>query len=406
MNIKKIVGALLCSLAVTTAFAQQPYGGCWHPDYIKDWTPEKDPDAKFNRSTVKLQPRIEGDNTKAHQYQFPEGQVAACLTMNPMCSMTPSQGANNFIGYNPTYWQYIDMVIWWGGSAGEGIIVPPSAPVIDACHMNGVKILGNVFFPPQAYSGDPEWVEQMLTKEGNTYPYAEKMYEIAKYYGFDGWFINEETYASTASDWVEWIKYFYQCAEADGNHDMYIQWYDASMYVNNALDIMMANPNTSFFANYGSAGKVTIEQHRSRGYRRVVQPARSPRRQGCSLYHRPRIMDDYPDCRTRSLWQGWNGYRRDYGKPRTGSSQPRQPGPKDGRSCRPGRKHRNLFDAGCFGESRTGRRDHHLRLDRRPDAGHLLHGCQGCRLHRDRESDREVTSRHTAQPLGVARPIT
>lgn len=130
--------------------------------------------------------------------------------------------------------------------------------------MNGVKILGNVFFPPQAYSGDPEWVEQMLTKEGNTYPYAEKMYEIAKYYGFDGWFINEETYASTASDWVEWIKYFYQCAEADGNHDMYIQWYDASMYVNNALDIMMANPNTSFFANYGSAGKVTIEQNRSR----------------------------------------------------------------------------------------------------------------------------------------------
>ncbi len=264
MNIKKIVGALLCSLAVTTAFAQQPYGGCWHPDYIKDWTPEKDPDAKFNRSTVKLQPRIEGDNIKAHQYQFPEGQVAACLTMNPMCSMTPSQGANNFIGYNPTYWQYIDMVIWWGGSAGEGIIVPPSASVIDACHMNGVKILGNVFFPPQAYSGDPEWVEQMLTKEGNTYPYAEKMYEIAKYYGFDGWFINEETYASTASDWVEWIKYFYQCTEADGNHDMYIQWYDASMYVNNALDIMMANPNTSFFANYGSAGKVTIEQNRSR----------------------------------------------------------------------------------------------------------------------------------------------
>ena len=45
-----------------------------------------------------------------------------------------------------------------------------------------------------------------------------------------------------------------------------------------------------------------------------------------------------PDCRTRSVWQGRIGYRRDYGKPRTGSSQPRQPGPKDGRSCRPGRK--------------------------------------------------------------------
>lgn len=116
MNIKKIVGALLCSLAVTTAFAQQPYGGCWHPDYIKDWTPEKDPDAKFNRSTVKLQPRIEGDNIKAHQYQFPEGQVAACLTMNPMYSMTPSQGANNFIGYTPPTG---NTSIWSSGGAAR-----------------------------------------------------------------------------------------------------------------------------------------------------------------------------------------------------------------------------------------------------------------------------------------------
>ena len=33
-----------------------------------------------------------------------------------------------------------------------------------------------------------------------------------------------------------------------------------------------------------------------------------------------------PDCRTRSVWQGRIGYRRDYGKPRAGSSQPRQPG--------------------------------------------------------------------------------
>ena len=258
MNIKKIFGALICSLVALATYAQQPYGGCWHPDFIKDWSPEKDPDAKFNKSTVKLQPRITDDNIKANQYQFTDAQIATCLTMNPMCSMTPSQGANNFIGYNPTYWQYMDMVIWWGGSAGEGIIVPPSAPVIDACHMNGVKILGNIFFPPRAYSGDPAWVKQMLTKEGNTYPYAEKMYQIAKYYGFDGWFINEETSASTETEWAEWIKYFYQCAEVDGNYDMYIQWYDANPSVNNSLNIMKANPNTSFFANYGSASGLTI----------------------------------------------------------------------------------------------------------------------------------------------------
>lgn len=261
MNFKRFFGALICLLVVSTTFAQQPFGGCWHPDYIKDWTPEKDPDAKFNRSTVKLQPRIEGVNVKANQYQYPDAQVAACLTMNPMCSTTPSQGANNFVGYNPTYWQYMDLIIWWGGSAGEGIIVPPSAPVVDACHMNGVKVLGNVFFPPRSFSGDPEWVKQMLTKEGDTYPYAKKMYEIAKYYGFDGWFLNEETFASTQTEWAEWIKYFYKCAEEDGNHDMYIQWYDQGMLASYCSQIVNSNENVSYFANYGSASDRTITQN-------------------------------------------------------------------------------------------------------------------------------------------------
>lgn len=250
MNFKGILGALACSLVVFTTYAQQPFGGCWHPDYIKDWSPENDPDAKFNRSTVKLQPRFE-DNIKANKYQFPDAKIAACLTMNPMCSMTPSQGANNFIGYNPTYWQYMDMIVWWGGSAGEGIIVPPSAPVVDVCHMNGVKVLGNVFFPPISFSGDPEWVRQMLTKEGNEYPYARKMYEIAKYYGFDGWFLNEETKASTADEWAEWIKYFFKCAEEDGNTEMYIQWYDAGQYVSSCSQIMKVHDNVSYMSDYG-----------------------------------------------------------------------------------------------------------------------------------------------------------
>ena len=253
MNSKKLIGAALCSLVAMGGFAQQPFGGCWHPEYVENWTPETDPDAKFNRSLVKLQPRIEDDGIKANEFQFPDGKVAACLTMNPMCSTTPSQGANNFIGYNPTYWQYMDLIVWWGGSAGEGIIVPPSAPVIDACHMNGVKVLGNVFFPPTAYSGDPEWVRQFLKEEGGVYPIAKKMYEIAKYYGFDGWFLNEETYASTKSQWEGWISYFYECAHADGNYDMELQWYDASIDASNVMSLLTIDDNVSYMANYGSS---------------------------------------------------------------------------------------------------------------------------------------------------------
>ena len=227
MSTKRLLSALIMLFAVfCVAVAQQPYGGCWHPDNIKDWSPEKDPDAKFNRSTVPLQPRFLDTSIKANANQHAEGKVAACLTMNPMCSQTPSQGADNFIGYNPTYWQYMDLLIWWGGSAGEGIIIPPSAPVTDIAHLNGVKVLGQLFFPPGAFGGQVEWVKQMLTNEGGTYPYAKKMYEIAAYYGFDGWFINEETGGGSSSEWTAWVDYFNQCAQEGGHPEMEIQWYD------------------------------------------------------------------------------------------------------------------------------------------------------------------------------------
>lgn len=257
MNSKKLLSLFVWLIATVTSVvvAQQPYGGCWHPDYIKNWTPESDPDAKFNRSTVPLQARFYDDGIKANNYQFYDGKVAACLTMNPMCSQTPSQGADNFIGYNPNYWQYLDMLVWWGGSAGEGIIIPPSAPVTDIAHLNGVKVLGNIFFPPAAYGGDVKWVKQMLTKEGNTYPYAKKLYEIAKYYGFDGWFINEETGGGSKAEWTAFVAYFYECAKAGGDESMQIQWYNMAVSASNhhIKSILSLSPYTSFFANYGSA---------------------------------------------------------------------------------------------------------------------------------------------------------
>lgn len=264
MNKKFLLSVFTLFIAFTTVMnAQQPFGGCWHPDYIKDWAPTKDPDAKFNRSTVPLQSRFYDDAIKANNNQYYTGKVAACLTMNPMCSQTPSQGANNFIGYNPNEWQYMDLLVWWGGSAGEGIIIPPSAPVTDIAHLNGVKVLGNVFFPPGAYGGQPAWVYQMLTNEGGTYPYAKKLYEIAKYYGFDGWFLNEETVGGNQSEWTNFINYFYTCANADGNTNMEIQWYDAGTDANNASSILRTSPNTSFFADYGSANSLTIEKNTS-----------------------------------------------------------------------------------------------------------------------------------------------
>lgn len=254
MNIKKLLSTLAFSmvLASGSVMAQQPFGGCWHPENIINWSPEKDPDAKFNRSTVPLQPRFKDDNIKANATQFYDGQVSACLTMHPSCSQTPAQGANNFIGYNPTYWQYMDVLVWWAGSAGEGIIIPPSAPVTDAAHMNGVKVLGQIFFPPSAFGGQSKWVDEVLTEEGGTFPYAKKLYEIAAFYGFDGWFINEETNCNYNDQWRRFFTYYFELADKGGNSHHEIQWYDMSTYFANKEASFKDDSRFSYFSNYGS----------------------------------------------------------------------------------------------------------------------------------------------------------
>lgn len=241
-----VVGAGMC-------FAQQPYTGCWHPQDIKNWSPETDVNAKFNRSKIPLAPRFkEPEVMKANPNQHYEGQVCNATILFNMCSSSPSQGANNFTAYQPSYWQYTDKVVYWAGSASEGIICPPPAYSIDAAHLNGVKILGQIFFAPSAFGGQVAWVDQMLTKENGEYIYARKLYEIAKYHGFDGWFINQEIDGTRDDQFCELIKQFNAIADAAGDTQMEIQWYEAHTSPN--AEILKTHPNTSTFLEYGSVG--------------------------------------------------------------------------------------------------------------------------------------------------------
>lgn len=254
MTLKPLKAALSAILmSVLPGMAQQPYGGCWHPTDIYNWSPETDPDAKFNRAKVPLANRFkEPELMKANARQFYEGQVCNATILFNMCSMCPSQGANNFLGYQPTYWQYMDKLVYWAGSASEGIIIPPPAGSTDAAHQQGVKSLGQIFFPPPAFGGTQTWVRQLMSKEGGHYVYAQKLYEIASYLGFDGWFINEEIGGATTQEWVDWIREFYAAAEADGNYHMEIQYYDARYTPD--TQILGTHPNTSQFLEYAHVG--------------------------------------------------------------------------------------------------------------------------------------------------------
>ncbi|WP_419742631.1 endo-beta-N-acetylglucosaminidase [Paraclostridium dentum] len=208
----------------------QPFSSYWYPKELLAWSPNNDKDAKFNIGTVPLQARTKGDVIKNSQND--EAKVISLAIANKTTSSNPSQGKTEFEGYNFSYWQYIDTLVAWGGSAGEGLIVPPSADIIDSAHTNGVPVLGTVFFPPEDYGGKFEWMNEFLVKDkdGN-FPMAHKLVEVAQYYNFDGWFINQET-GNRGSDYInpelaDLMKEFLEYLQKIKPKNMEIVWYDS-----------------------------------------------------------------------------------------------------------------------------------------------------------------------------------
>jgi endo-beta-N-acetylglucosaminidase D/plastocyanin len=208
----------------------QPFSSYWYPKELLAWSPNNDKDAKFNIGTVPLQARTKGDIVKNSQDD--EAKVISLAIANKTTSSTPSQGKADFEGYNFSYWQYIDTLVAWGGSAGEGLIVPPSADIIDSAHTNGVPVLGTVFFPPEDYGGKFEWMHEFLVKDkdGN-FPMAHKLVDVAQYYNFDGWFINQET-GNRGSDYLnpelaDLMKEFLEYLQKIKPKNMEIVWYDS-----------------------------------------------------------------------------------------------------------------------------------------------------------------------------------
>lgn len=253
MKLQQLLIALMLTVGYPgTMHAQQPLNMCCHPADIKNWTPGSNPNDVFNVSKVPLAKRFkETQLMKANDTQNYGGEICNSTILYPTCSLCPSQGEiNNFLGYQPTYWQYMDKLVYWAGSASEGIINIPPAGSTDAAHAQGVKSLGNIFFPPRAFGGDQSWVREMLTYENGKYIYAVKLYQLCKYFNFDGWFINEESGGGSTDEWVGFFKDFYAAAAEDENTTVELQWYNASWYPN--ISILSTHVNTSQFLEYGS----------------------------------------------------------------------------------------------------------------------------------------------------------
>ncbi|MEU6537751.1 endo-beta-N-acetylglucosaminidase [Streptomyces sp. NPDC047000] len=222
------------------AAATPPYASYWYPDSLpsgtpgtgitwrslKTWTADGDADLAFNRAAEPLAARFTPvpANTTARAGQ---ARVQSLVSFAPT-SANPAQGAATADHYALTHWAYLDELVFWGGSSGEGLILAPNAPVVDAAHRHGVPVLGNIFLPPTAYGGLLQWTRDLVQKDSaGHYPLAARLVAVAAAYGFDGWFVNAETgggNAALGTDMLGFVTELKSLAAAQGQR---VTWYDA-----------------------------------------------------------------------------------------------------------------------------------------------------------------------------------
>ena len=247
--------------AAAAPTALQPYASYWYPDSLpsgtpgtgitwrslKTWRAADDPDLAFNASTVPLAPRFTPTpaNPTARAGQ---ARIQSLVSFGPTAG-NPSQGSATADYYALTHWAYIDELVFWGGSSGEGLILAPNAPIVDAAHRHGVPVLGNVFLPPVAYGGQLQWTRDLVQRDAaGRYPLAAQLVAVASAYGFDGWFVNAETGggdAALGADMLGFIRELKSLARAAGQR---VTWYD-SMTVNGTVSWQGAlnSRNQAFF---------------------------------------------------------------------------------------------------------------------------------------------------------------
>ncbi|MDE7262872.1 MAG: hypothetical protein K2N78_12555 [Oscillospiraceae bacterium] len=208
---------------------------------VLNWSPETDNYAEELRAHVPLQERNAPlAATQANPALKSEAMVYNVAMGNYRSTDTaeaPWNGGQYYddFSYNLfKFWQYTDFI----GAGGRptsgfdsriateqeryeyGVIGIPIAAFTNTAHKNGVKAIAEFFFPR-----DPQYAEEWLYKDENgEFPYAKKMVEIAKYYGFDGYFINEESPAIDPT-LIPVYKEIMQYMRGEG---LYIQWYDAN----------------------------------------------------------------------------------------------------------------------------------------------------------------------------------
>jgi len=223
--------------------ANQPYQHGYSSADLLRWTPESDLFGDLTRARVPLQARIAP--LKATQANPNLDPAVQNLTLagdygNAFFESYPYN--NEFSAYLFNYWQYTDYYAPWHGMPTEGVPEKLYDPALDwrekwfefgmlnlpnpgytnAAHVNGVKSLGCVFFSEND-RGTQTYTEMLVQDANGDYPVARKLVELARWYGFDGYFFNQEEPSVAVAD-IPRYKAFLKVIRDSG---LYVQFYDA-----------------------------------------------------------------------------------------------------------------------------------------------------------------------------------
>ncbi|AUM62654.1 endo-beta-N-acetylglucosaminidase [Spiroplasma monobiae] len=159
---------------------------------ILDWNYNNDIDAKYNKSRIDLQ------KTTKTASKWVESQDPTVKEMNMPVIINSTSKENTIIGkkrsYNRSFnnYQYNDVMVSWAGAIDEGIIVPPGKNEVEKAHINGTKILGNIFL--DGYHGlKKSHLRDFLKQDSQgNYLIIDVLINMVVDLGFDGWFWNNE----------------------------------------------------------------------------------------------------------------------------------------------------------------------------------------------------------------------
>lgn len=182
---------------------------------------------------------------------------------------------NVFSQYLFNYWQYTNYYGAWPGQPIAnvpkslydkkvqsdwtqkwfefGTLNLPNAAYANAAHKNCAKSIAMIFYSDND-RGEQTYKDLLEGKRADgTYPVADKLVEIAEYYGFDGYFVNQESDVS-ADDVLAYQDFMKQIVD----QGIYIQWYDSATYPGGGVGYQdMFNGSNSPYVQDTDKGKIS-----------------------------------------------------------------------------------------------------------------------------------------------------